>query len=68
MGDASLRVEGNQPFTLPPPLFIMDSQPSTSSGAMDQRRKDALKAYREVGTILYHTGYSLTIITENAST
>jgi 26S proteasome regulatory subunit T4 len=27
---------------------LMDSQPSTSSGAMDQRRKDALKGYREV--------------------
>jgi hypothetical protein len=26
----------------------MDTQPSTSTGAMDQRRKDALKAYREV--------------------
>ncbi|KAG5219892.1 26S proteasome [Salix suchowensis] len=26
----------------------MDSQPSTSSGEMDQRRKDALKAYRAV--------------------
>ncbi|KAF8159545.1 26S proteasome regulatory complex, ATPase RPT4 [Crassisporium funariophilum] len=25
----------------------MDSQPSTSSGTMDQRRKDALKGYRE---------------------
>ena len=29
----------------------MDSQPSTSSGAMDQRRKDALKGYREVTSI-----------------
>ena len=26
----------------------MDAQASTSSGAMDQRRKDALKNYRDV--------------------
>ena len=26
----------------------MDAQPSTSSGAIDQRRQDALKSYREV--------------------
>jgi hypothetical protein len=31
----------------------MDSQPSTSSGAMDQRRKDALKVYTEVGLLIH---------------
>jgi hypothetical protein len=37
-------------------LFIylrIDSQPSTSSGSMDQRRKDALKGYRDVGLLFY---------------
>jgi hypothetical protein len=30
----------------------MDTQPSTSTGIVDQRRKDALKAYREVFSTL----------------
>ena len=30
----------------------MDSQPSSSSGAMDQCRKDALKVYREVSLLI----------------
>ena len=48
-------------------LQHMDSQPSTSSGAMDQRRKDALKGYREVA---YYTPFYLPLLmvgcTENA--
>ncbi len=33
----------------------MDTHASTSTGAMDQRRKDALKAYREVCLLQPHT-------------
>lgn len=36
----------------------MDAQASTSSGVMDQRRKDALKSYREVRTILGRVVYA----------
>jgi hypothetical protein len=31
-----------------PPTTVMSTQASSSSAPMDQRRKDALKAYREV--------------------
>lgn len=37
-----------------PHIIIMENQASTSSGDIDQRRRDALIGYRNVSTTKYH--------------
>jgi hypothetical protein len=55
LGQNGIRVELTRPSDahILLALTTMDGQPSTSSDALDQRRQDTLKSYREVCLLLF---------------